>query len=64
MSYIIQFLKNDLFFSSKFVISILGNKNESRRNFANNENYKAIRILQTCGFVKAAHTWLDCFPKK
>ena len=46
------------------LISILGNKNESRRNFANNENYKAIRILKTCGFVKAAHTWLDCFPKK
>lgn len=46
------------------LISILGNKNESRRNFANNENYKAIRILKTCGFTKAAYKWLDCFPKK
>lgn len=46
------------------LVSVLGNKNESRRNFANNENYKAIRILRTCGFMKAAHKWLDCFPKK
>lgn len=46
------------------LVSVLGNKNESRRNFANNENYKAIRILKTCGFVEAAYKWLDCFPKK
>ena len=46
------------------IVSVLGNKNESRRNFANNENYNAIRILKTCGFVEAAYKWLDCFPKK
>ena len=46
------------------LVSVLGNKNESRRNFANNENYNAIRILKTCGFVEAAYKWLDCFPKK
>lgn len=46
------------------LVSILGSKNESRRNFANNENYKALRILKTCGFVEAAYKWLDCFPKK
>ena len=46
------------------LISILGNKNESRRNFANAENYRAIRILKTCGFIEAAYKWLDCFPKK
>lgn len=46
------------------LVSILGNKNENRRNYANSENYKAIRILKTCGFVEAAYKWLDCFPKK
>ena len=46
------------------LVSILGNKNENRRNLANSENYKAIRILKTCGFVEAAYKWLDCFPKK
>ena len=46
------------------LVSVLGNKNESRRNFANNENYKALRILKTCGFVEAAYKWLDCFPKR
>lgn len=46
------------------LISILGKKNESRNNFSKAEKYKAIRILKTCGFIEAAHKWLNCFPKK
>ena len=46
------------------LLSVLGSKSENRNNFAKAENYKAIRILKTCGFVEAAYKWLDCFPKK
>lgn len=46
------------------LISILGKKNENRNNFSKAEKYKAIRILKTCGFIEAAHKWLNCFPKK
>lgn len=46
------------------LLSILNKKAEARKNFSKANNYKAIRVLNTCGLVEAAYKWLDCFPKK
>ena len=44
--------------------SILRDINESRKNAKNAKEYKAIRVLKTCGFLEAAYKWLDCFPDR